>query len=150
MEGHSNALQKAPCLSPVLCAIKSLVNTFKRLIIATQLLLIFPAGLFMAALVLRTLQSQQGEPAHTAQWIVMWYAGRQWTLWVLLIALPLAVLVIGCAGLLRVWNDDAGLRQVARHPRMAIHTRILTLLIAATTLIAGLVLVVVGLHMLMN
>ena len=49
-----------------------------------QLVLILPAALFMAALVVRNLGPLRYEPAHTAQQIVMWYAGRLWTLWVLL------------------------------------------------------------------
>jgi hypothetical protein len=39
-------------------------------------LLMFPAVLFMGALVVRMLQPLQHEPAHTAQRIVMWYALR--------------------------------------------------------------------------
>jgi hypothetical protein len=35
------------------------------------------------------------DPANTAQQIVMWYAGRLWTLWVLLFTLPCIVLVSG-------------------------------------------------------
>jgi len=31
----------------------------------------------------------------------MWYSGRIWTLWILLFALPFAVLVTGCVTLLR-------------------------------------------------
>jgi hypothetical protein len=124
------------------------VNRFKRLIAATELLLIFPAVLFMTALLLRVLQPQQYEPAYTAQQIVMWYAGRQWTLWVLLITLPIIVLVIGCAVLLTIWNGDVGLWQAVRHPLIAIRTHIPTLFIAAETLTAGLVLVVAIVHIL--
>jgi hypothetical protein len=124
------------------------VNTSKRLIAATELLLIFPSALFMIALLVRALQPQQYEPAHTAQQIVMWYAGRQWTLWVLLITLPLIVLVIGCTVLLSSWNSDVGLRQAARHPFITIHTHIPMLFIAAETLTAGLVLAVVIVHIL--
>src|ERR1039458_2263742 len=80
------------------------MNTTKRAI--AQVLLIFPAIFFMGALVVRQLLPLQHEPAHTAHRIVMWYAGRVWTLWVLLIALPLAVLVTGCVTLARNWRDD--------------------------------------------
>jgi hypothetical protein len=124
------------------------VNTNKHLIAATQLLLIFPAVLFMAALFLRALQPQQYEPTHTAQQIVMWYSGRQWTLWVLLITLPLIVLVTGCAVLLSSWISDVELRQAARHPLIVIRTHIPTLFIAAATLTAGLILAVVIVHIL--
>lgn len=46
----------------------------ERLVAAAQLLLIFPAVLFMVSLIARNLSPLQNEPAHTAQQIVMWYA----------------------------------------------------------------------------
>jgi hypothetical protein len=46
------------------------MNIFKRAIAATELLLIFPAALFMMALFVRNLQPLQYEPARTAQRIV--------------------------------------------------------------------------------
>jgi len=52
----------------------------ERLVAAAQLLLIFPAVLFMGSLVVRKLSPLQNEPARTAQQIVMWYAGRMWSL----------------------------------------------------------------------
>jgi hypothetical protein len=76
-----------------------------RIIVFWQLVLILPTALFMAALVLRNVAPLQYEPAHTAQQIVMWYAGRLWTLWVLLFTLPCIVLVIGCVAL-RTRNRD--------------------------------------------
>ena len=76
-----------------------------RIIVFWQLVLILPTALFMAALVLRNVAPLQYEPAHTAQQIVMWYAGRLWTLWVLLFALPCMALVSGCAAL-RTRNRD--------------------------------------------
>jgi hypothetical protein len=126
------------------------MNTLKRVIAATELLLIFPACTFMTALVVRNLPQLQNESAQTAQRIVKWYAIRQWTLWVLLIALPLAVLVIGCAELLRSGNDAVELRQAARHPLVAIRTHMATLIIAAVTLAAGVFLTVAIVHMLIN
>lgn len=64
-----------------------------------QAVLLLPAALFMASLIVRTLGPPSNEPAHAAQRIVMWYAGRLWTLRVLLFALPCLVLVSGCAAL---------------------------------------------------
>jgi hypothetical protein len=61
----------------------------------------------MTSLFVRNLQPPQYEPAHTAQQIVTWYTPRPRVgLWGLLIALPLAVLVIGCTTLARRWKDD--------------------------------------------
>jgi hypothetical protein len=121
-----------------------------RAIAAIQLVLLFPAALFMTALVLRSLQPLQYEPAHSAQQLVMWYAGRIWTLWVLLIALPLAVLVTGCASLLRSRNRDSALPHTVRQSLAFIHARLATLFIAATTLAAAGILAIVVLHMLAN
>jgi Carboxypeptidase regulatory-like domain len=71
-------------------------RTKERLVAASQLVLISPAALFMGSLIVRNVSLLQDESAHTAQQIVMWYSGRMWTLWALLIALPLSVLVTGC------------------------------------------------------
>lgn len=86
------------------------MNSTQRKVAVEALLLISPALLFMTAVFVRGLLPQQYEPAHTAQRIVMWYSMRPWTLWVLLIALPFAVLVTGCATLFRNSNNDVGLR----------------------------------------
>lgn len=126
------------------------IDTNKRTIAATELLLIFPAALFMTAIFARRLQPLEYEPAHTAQQIVMWYADRAWTLWVLLIGLPLAVLVTGCVTLLRNWSDDTEQRQAARTPSTSFRLHLATLIIAAATLAAGVVLAVVAVHMLTN
>ena len=123
------------------------MKTTKRAIAAAELLLIFPAVLFITALFVRELQSQQYEPAHTAQLIVMWYAARpRLGLWVLLMALPVAVLVIGCVTLLRSWNDDYELRKAARQTLAAIRAHLATLFVAVATLTAGGILAIVAVH----
>ena len=125
------------------------MNAIKRTIAATEILLVFPAALFMTALFVRNLQPQQYEPAHSAQRIVMWYAGRRGVgLGVLLIALPLAVLAIGCTTLLRNWNEDGELRQAARQALGIVRAHVATLLIALATLTAGGILGIVVVHML--
>ena len=115
-----------------------------------QLLLILPAGLFMTALVVRGWLPVQSEPALSAQRIVLWYAGRTWTLWLLLLALPLAGLLTGCAGLLGSWLVGSGARQAARRLLSVLHMSPLELFVAAETLLAGVFLAVALLHMLMN
>src|SRR5438132_3227093 len=76
-------------------AVQSDMNNTKRAIAATELLLISPAVLFMTALFVRSVQPQQYEPAHIAQQIVMSYSAWPHVgLWILLIALPFAVLII--------------------------------------------------------
>jgi hypothetical protein len=139
------------------------MRSITRLLAALELLLIFPAALFMTALVVRELRPLPYEPAHTAQWIVMWYAGRMWTLWVLLLALPFAVLVTGCVTLLRGLAPSPPVRvnsmtenravespNTARQSLAMIRTHPATLTIAATTLAAAVILVIVALHMLAN
>ncbi len=87
------------------------MKTIPRSLAALELLLVFPAVLFMTSLVARSIQPRQYEPAHTAQRIVDWYASSPHVgLWILLIALPLAVLVIGSATLLREWRRNQALR----------------------------------------
>lgn len=119
----------------------------RRILAATEWLLIFPALLFMTALFVRNLQPMQYEPARTAERIVSWYAlhGRI-GLWVLLIALPLVVLIVGCVALLRSWKDDDELRLVACQTLAAIRRHLASLLVAVATLAAAAVLAIVALH----
>ncbi len=125
------------------------MNLPKRAIAVTELLLIFPAALFMTALFVRNLQPLQYQPAHTAERIVTWYAVRpRIGLWGLLIALPLAVLVTGCGTLLRNWSDEVELRQATRQTLAAISAHLATVLVAGATLTAGCVLAIVAVHML--
>lgn len=123
------------------------MKAIKRTIATTEVLLILPSVLFMTALFVRNLQPLQYEPAHTAQQIVDWYAARPRVgLWLLLMALPLAVLVTGCATLLRNWNDDADLRRATHQTLAAIRAHLTTLIVATATLTAAGVLTIVALH----
>jgi hypothetical protein len=123
------------------------MKSLKYIVAATELLLVFPALLFMTALFVRNLQPQEFEPAHTAQRIVMWYSERPHVgLWLLLIALPFAVLVSGCAVLWLRWRSDAELRQFTSQTCASFRNHLATLFVAATTLAAGAVLAIVALH----
>ncbi len=118
----------------------------KRVIPFAQLLLISPAALFMVALILRGLGPVQYQPAYLAQQVVMWYSARLWTLWVLLIALPLCVLGMGCAMMVGQRAGGVGLRSfhgLFRTSRPMLSVSLLALL-------SGLILVIVALHVLMN
>jgi len=115
----------------------------------TELLLIFPAALFMAALFVRNLQPPQYEPAHTARQIVAWYAARpRIGLWELLIALPLAVLLTGSGTLFHRWSDEIELRQAVLHTLATLRAHLSTALVAGATLVAGGILAIVALHLL--
>ena len=125
------------------------MNLPKRTIAAAEVLLIFPATLFMTALFVRNLQPLQYQPARAAAGIVTWYALRPRVgLWGLLIALPLAVLITGCGTLLRGWSDEVELRQATRQTLAATRAHLAMLLVAGATLTAGIVLAIVALHML--
>lgn len=122
----------------------------RRIIAAAELVLIFPAALFMTAVVTLLLLPPQYGPAGTAQQIVTWYSDRYWTLWVLLIGLPIAALVTGCVTMVRNWSRGTDLHDVGGKPSAAIRSGLATPVIAAVTLGSGLVLIVVVLHMLAN
>jgi hypothetical protein len=134
----------------LLCIIKFFMRSRTRIIAASELVLIFPAALFMTALVVRNLRPLQIEPAQIAQRVVMWYSEQMWTLWVLLLALPFAVLVTGCATLLRGWNHDVGLPNNPHSSLAVFRAYPATIFVAATTLSAAAILVIVILHMLAN
>ena len=123
------------------------MKTMKPAIAATELLLVFPAALFMTALFVRNLQPQQYEPAHTAQRIVDWYAASPHVgLWLLLIALPLVVLFLGVVTIVRNWQADAELRQAAQQVAKNIRGHLATSLVALATLAAAGILAIVALH----
>jgi hypothetical protein len=124
------------------------VMKLNRYIIATtELLLIFPAVLFMTALFARNVQPPQYEPAHAAQQIVAWFASSTRVgLWLLLIALPLVVLATGCVTLVRRWSHEEELRHAARRTLETISAHLATALVAGATLTAAGVLAIVALH----
>lgn len=128
------------------------MKIFQRAIAATEILMIFPATLFMAALFMRNVAPEALEPAHTAVLIVNWFThGPVWlTLWLLLMAMPLAVLVIGSASLLRRWRNDAELRQAARQMTGIVRAQMANLLVAGATLAAAGILAIVALHAMTN
>jgi len=124
------------------------MKTIKPSVAAAELLLIFPAALFMASLVVRSLQPTQYEPARTAQRIVDLYAHSVHIgLWILLIAFPMIVLTTGCITLLRAWNSNPELRQATQRTLDSVRAHLATLFVAAATLAAGVILAIVALHL---
>jgi hypothetical protein len=125
------------------------VKSLDRTIAAAELLLIFPAALFMTALFVRNLTPKEVEPAHTAQRIVMLYASSVHVgLWVMLIGLPLLVLGIGSMTLLRQWSEDTSLRHATTQTLVAVRAHFATLLIAGATVAAGGILAAIAVHVL--
>lgn len=127
---------------------KVIMTTIKRTAAVAELLLIFPSVLFMSSLFVRGIQPHQFEPAHTAMRIVDWYAKRPHIgLWLLLIAMPLTGLIVGCIMLLRAWKSNAEVRQAARQTFAMVQAHIATLLVATATVTAFGILAIVALHM---
>jgi hypothetical protein len=125
------------------------MKSILRSVAALELLFVFPAVLFMSALFARSIQPLQYEPARTAQRIVDWYAARPHVgLWLLLIALPLSVLVIGSATLMREWHRNQELRAGTLRTIGFIRSQSSSILIAGATAMAGGILAIVALHVL--
>jgi hypothetical protein len=123
------------------------MNAIKRTIAIIELLLVFPAALFMTALFVRNIQPVPYEPARSARRLVEWFSARPLLgLDVFLIAMPFAAFVIGCAAVLRAWRSDAELRQAALETFAAIRAHLAALLIAGATLIALGILAIVAMH----
>jgi hypothetical protein len=123
------------------------MNTTKRAIATVEILLVFPAALFMTALFVRNIQPAPYEPAETGRRLVQWFSTKPLLgLDVFLIALPLAALVIGGATVLRSWRSDAELRRAALTTLREVRSHLATLLIAGATLAAGCILAIVALH----
>ena len=121
-----------------------------RLIAILEVVLISPAAVFMTELFVRFLQPVGYEPARSAQQLVMWYAARMWTLWVLLLALPFAALVTGCVWLLRCWNREPQRPHAVRKSLAMLRSNLAALFISLTTVAAGVILAIVVLHMAAN
>ena len=127
------------------------MKTLKRSVAAAELILIFPALLFMTALFVRELTPLQLEPARTAAHIITWYASHpRIGLWLLLVALPFAVLVTGGAALRQSWNTDAELRHAAQSVLAALRAHWAAFFVLAATAASGIVLAIVALHMATN
>ncbi len=103
----------------------------KRGFLIAQIALLSPALLFLAAVGIQMVHA-----LGPAQQIVMLYAGKMWTLWILLIALPLAVLASS-------WK-------LLRSSRESTDSRWLLPLSRAVTTTAGIILAIVAVHMAAN
>jgi hypothetical protein len=127
-----------------------MVNAPKRLVAAADVLLVFPAALFMASLFVRNLQPRQYEPARSAERIVEWFATRPVPvgLWILLIGLPAVVVVTGAGALAHSWLREPELRRAAKRVIDDARAHSATLVtLAATTAAAG-ILAAVAIHVL--
>lgn len=122
-------------------------RVFKTAVVTMELVLIVPALVFFAAVFFRNFFPTAD---NGAQQIVTWYAGRHWTLWTLLIGLPLTVLILGAITVLDSWNNDASLRKDASRGLAAVRAHLGIIVIGSATVAAGILLAFVALHMLLN
>jgi len=128
--------------------LQSQMRTSLRLVAILQSALIFPAILFLTAVLIGAGDPPQYDLARIAQEIVSWYAARMWTLWLLLLILPLAVGTAGYVTLLGNWNGSVELPAGERSALSA--APVATVFVAGTTFTSVGVLAVVVLHMLAN
>ena len=124
------------------------MKTVKHAVAVLELLLVFPAALFMTALFVRNIQPAPYQPAESARRIVEWFSARPHLgLAVFLIAMPFAAFVIGCATGLRTWASDGEFRHDMLATLAAVRAHLAKLLIAGATLMAGGILAIVAMHM---
>lgn len=121
-----------------------------RFVASLQAALVLPAALFMTAVLVGAGDPPQYDLARMARRLVLWYSQRTWTLWLLLLALPLVALAGGCATLLRSWNRHDEPQDASRPSLAMIPAPIATLFVAATTAISACIVAIVVLHMLAN
>lgn len=120
------------------------MNAFKRTMAIVELLFVFPAALFMTALFLREVQPL----THTGV-LVDWFRHHVILgLYVSLLAMPLLALIAGSTILLRSWRADSEFREAALKIFIAVRAQMALLLVAGATAMAGVILVLVAMHML--
>jgi hypothetical protein len=120
-----------------------------RVTAAVELALIAPAALFLTAVLVGAGDPPQHDLALVAHRIVAWYAGRGWTLWLLLVAMPVTAVAGGAAALFRASPDP----DAADYPQLtlaSVFEPIATLLVGWATLTAAAILIVVALHVAAN
>jgi len=117
-------------------------------IAAIEAVLLAPAVLFLTAVRVRELKVLPAAVILLAERVVALYAGRVWTLWVLLLALPLLVLATGGAMLFCVPGHSVAADALV--PMIKARSKATEFFLGATTVTAGAIVAIVVLHMLAN
>ena len=122
---------------------KVTMKTIKQSFAIIELLLIFPAALFMIALFLREVQ-----PLAQTGLLVEWFSHHVVLgLDVFLIAMPLTAFIVGSTIVLRNWRSDVEFRRATLEIFSTVRAHVASILIAGATLMAGGILVIVAMHM---
>jgi hypothetical protein len=116
------------------------MRTIRSFVPVAQVLLLAPAILFMTSLLIRDAAGGNSSLAHMANQVVMWYSGRLWTLRILLISLPSLAVILGGLVMIAAWEKRKANQRFGGA----------SVLILVLTLLAVIVLGVVGVHVLMN
>lgn len=119
------------------------MRTIKPAVAIVELLLVFPAALFMTALFLREVQ-----PLAQTGRLVDWFSHHTFLgLYVFLIAMPLAALAAGGAVVRLSWRGDTEFRRDISAIFAIARAHWTALLVAGAALIAGGILAIVALHL---
>jgi hypothetical protein len=112
-------------------------------------LMVLPATVFLGAAALRMLQPRQYQPARTSWIIFEWTATHvsRFGAGILFVVLPGLVVIAGCATLLGNWRQDPALRQDAAITLGVVRRQLVSGLLTAAVLLAGTILMVVGVHL---
>lgn len=114
----------------------------------SEWLLVLPPALLLAAAALRLIQPRQYEPAKTSWMIFDWatahtsHAGAG----LLFIGLPMVAVVGGCTALLLAWRRNQALRQDTFALFASLWRHLSIAILASGTLLAGLILAAVLIH----
>jgi hypothetical protein len=111
-------------------------------------LMVLPATVFLAAATLRMLQPRQYEPARTSWIIFEWTATHipRFGAAILFVGMPGAVVIAGCAMLLRNWRQDEALRHDSAMMFDTLRRHLALGLLTAAVLLAGTILTAVAVH----
>ena len=112
------------------------------------LALVAPGVLFVMALLLRQVPPPESQPARTAEEIVRWYAAHpQFSLWVLLLFLPISAFILGSVALLRTWGDNPQLQAFTWRALAAIPAHWPAVSVGGLTLLSAGMLVMITSHL---
>jgi hypothetical protein len=118
----------------------------RLLILVSQWVLLSPLALFLAAIAAHRLPLL----AEACARIIGWFVTRFWSLWVLLLAVPLLALLLGVTALLAARDPRDALSPGTGRSSAAVGGTVSLGAVAATTGVGAALLAVIVLHMLAN